>query len=369
VAVDAGLLALAALLAWGIAHRVLVRPVLTLTGAMQKIAAEKNYAGRVPETSRDEMGRLGRSLNELLAVIEAGQSALEAANRALHRQADQIAEATNVLGSAATEIVASTTQLTGAASETAASVTQTSTTVAEVRQTAELSNQKARSVAESAQNAAQVSQTGRAATEEALGGMKRIRQQMDSIADSMVRLSEQTQAISQIISTVDDLAAQSNILAVNAAIEAAKAGEQGKGFAVVAREVKNLAEQSKQATNQVRAILHDIQRATSAAVMATEQGAKVVEAGAAQSTQAGDALLSMTGSVTEAARAASQILASHQQQFIGIEQVASAMESIKQSTAQNLASARQLETSARHLGDLGHKLRELTEHYKTGVAS
>src|SRR4030067_173625 len=109
--------------------------------------------------------------------------------------------------------------------------------------------------------------------------MHRIQEQMESIAQSIVRLSEQGQAIGEIIATVNDLAEQSNMLAVNAAIEAAKAGEQGKGFAVVAQEVKSLAEQSKQATAQVRTILGDIQKATSGAVMATEQGSKAGETG------------------------------------------------------------------------------------------
>ena len=98
-------------------------------------------------------------------------------------------------------------------------------------------------------------------------GMNQIRRQMEAIASSMMRLSEQSQTIGQIIATVDDLAAQSNLLAVNAAIEAAKAGEHGKGFGVVAQEVKSLAEQSRQATNQVRTILSDIQKATAAAVI------------------------------------------------------------------------------------------------------
>jgi methyl-accepting chemotaxis protein len=105
-------------------------------------------------------------------------------------------------------------------------------------------------------------------------GMKKIQTQMESIAESVVKLSEQSQAIGEIIASVNDLAEQSNLLAVNAAIEAAKAGEQGKGFAVVAQEVKSLAEQSKQATSQVRTIFNDIQKATTAAVLATEQGAR-----------------------------------------------------------------------------------------------
>jgi methyl-accepting chemotaxis protein len=282
----------------------------------------------------------------------------------LQRLTADIAEAVNVLGSAASEIVASTSQLASASTETATAVTETTTTVEEVRQTAHLASQKARQVSDSAQKAAQSSQTGKKSTEESIEGMKRIRLQMDSITDSMMRLSEQTQAISQIIATVDDLAAQSNLLAVNAAIEAAKAGEQGKGFAVVAQEVKSLAEQSKQATNQVRSILHDIQKATSAAVMATEQGSKAVEVGMQQSGQAGESILALTTGVTEAAQAATQIAASNQQQLVGVEQVAAAMESIKQSSAQNVASAKQMEVSVRNLNDLGRKLKELVEQYQ-----
>jgi methyl-accepting chemotaxis protein len=282
----------------------------------------------------------------------------------LQRLTTDIAEAVNVLGSATTEIVATTTQLTASATATATAVTETTTTVAEVRHTAQLSSQKAKSVADGAQKGAQFFETGKKSTDESIEGMQRIRQQMTSIAESMVHLREQTQAIGQIITTVDDLAAQSNVLAVNAAIEAAKAGEQGKGFAVVAQEVKSLSEQSKQATDQVRAILHDIQKATSAAVAATEQGGQAVALGVAQSIQAGESIMALTATVTEAAHAATQIAASNQQQLVGVEQVASAMESVKQSSTQNVASARQLETSTRNLDALGQKLKELVARYE-----
>src|SRR5690606_7732014 len=126
--------------------------------------------------------------------------------------------------------------------------------------------------------------------------------------------SEQGQAIGEIIAAVNDLAEQSNLLAVNAAIEAAKAGEHGRGFAVVAQEVRSLAEQSKQATAQVRTILQDIQKATTAAVLATEQGSKAVEDGVRQTTEAGEAIAALAEMIDEAAQAATQIAASSQQQ-------------------------------------------------------
>ena len=194
--------------------------------------------------------------------------------------------------------------------------------------------------------------------------MHHIQEQMASIAGSIMRLSEQSQAIGEIIATVNDLTEQSNLLAVNAAIEAARAGEQGKGFAVVAQEVKSLAEQSRQATAQVRTILGDVQKATSAAVMATEQGSKAVEAGVKQSTEARESIRLLADSIGEAAQAATQIAASSQQQMVGMDQVALAMENIKQASVQNVAGTKQAETAAHSLHELGQKLKQLVEMYR-----
>jgi methyl-accepting chemotaxis protein len=333
---------------------VLARTFDTMTQSLQTMAstAEQIANGELrasikPQSPEDVLGNAFARMTENL-----------------RQQIQGLVEGANVLGSAASEIVASTAQLSSSSSESAAAVSETTTTVEEVRQTAEMSTQKARAVSETAVKAAQISQNGRKSAEEAVAGMNRIQQQMESIAESMVRLSEQTQAIGQIIATVDDLASQSNLLAVNAAIEAAKAGEQGKGFGVVAQEVKSLAEQSRQATNQVRTILSDIQKATTAAVMATEQGTKAVEAGGRQTEAAGDSIQALTGSVSEAAQTATQIAASSQQQLVGMDQVASAMENIKQASTQNVASAKQLEVSARNLSDLGQRLKQMVERYK-----
>ncbi|MHB9100993.1 MAG: methyl-accepting chemotaxis protein [Sulfuricella sp.] len=142
-------------------------------------------------------------------------------------------------------------------------------------------------------------------------------------------------------------------------MEAAKAGEQGKGFAVVAQEIKSLAEQSKQATAQVRTILGDIQKATGTAVLATEQGNKAVEAGVQQSAQAGESIRLLADSVNEAAQAATQIAASSRQQLVGMDQVGMAMENIKQASAQNVAGARQAEVAAQSLHELGRKLSDM----------
>jgi methyl-accepting chemotaxis protein len=191
--------------------------------------------------------------------------------------------------------------------------------------------------------------------------MNQIRERVEFVGESVVRLSEQSQAVGEIIAAVGDLAEQSNLLAVNAAIEAAKAGEQGKGFAVVAQEVRSLAEQSKQATTQVRTILGEIQKATTASVLAAEQAAKAVESGVRQSAEAGEAIQTLAETITESAQAATQIAASSQQQLVGMEQVAGAMGNIRQATAQNAAGSKQAEQAAQNIGLLGGHLRRQIE--------
>ncbi len=384
---------LGAFIILGFAGMVITRniagPLRALSANAERIAIG-DLSGTIAISNRtDEVGRLTqvfaqmtRWLNDMAGVasrIASGdlrgkvepQSEKDVLGQAFASMVDNLQRLTSdlnhgvsILGASANEISTSTSQLAASASETATAVGETTTTVDEVRQTAEISSQKARAVSDTAQRVAQISQTGRKATQDTVEGMTRIREQMTSIAESMVRLSEQSQAIGQIVATVEDLAAQSNLLAVNAAIEAAKAGEHGKGFTVVAHEVKSLAEQSKQATGQVRTILNEIQKATSAAVLATEQGSKAVEAGVGQSAQAGQSIQTLASSVAEAAQAAAQIAASSQQQLVGVDQVASAMESIKQASTQNVDSAKQLESAARDLKQLGEKLRLQIERYK-----
>jgi methyl-accepting chemotaxis protein len=187
---------------------------------------------------------------------------------------------------------------------------------------------------------------------------------MEVIAGNIERLSEQSQAIREIIASVNDLAEQSNLLAVNAAIEAAKAGEQGKGFAVVAREIKSLAEQSRQATGRVRGILSDVQKATSAAVLATEQGSLAVAGGVKQSRETGESIRLLADSINEAAQAAIQIGVSSQQQMAGMDQVVQAMEHIRQASTQNVAGTHQAEVAARQLHQLGQSLKKIAARYQ-----
>ncbi len=340
---------IAVVMAWFM-NRMLAIPLRTITDIAGQIATGDLTVHVEVEERTDEIGAMQRSFLGMVNNL-----------RDLNRD---LREGFSVLSTSSNEILSTVSQVAAGAAETATAVSQTGTTAEEVKQTAHVSHQKARNVQESAQKTATVSETGRQAVAKTIEGMNHIREQMESIASSVVRLSEQGQAIGEIIATVNDLAEQSNLLAVNAALEASRAGEVGKEFAVVAQEVKSLAEQSRQATTQVRVILMEVQKATSAAVMATEQGTKVVAAGVKQATEAGDSIRTLTESVTEAAQSATQIAASNQQQLIGMDQIALAIANIRQATSQSLSGTQQLKAAAQNLRDFGDRVRSVIERQR-----
>jgi methyl-accepting chemotaxis protein len=312
-----------------------------------------DFTVEIPEITKrrhDEIGILMKSFNDWA--------------RQFRKQLKRLMDSTSLLVSSMSRISTTAAQLASSASETSSSISEVTTTVEEVKQTSLVATEKAKYVSQSADATAKISYAGKQATENTMAGISRIREEMNYIAESTVRLSDQTKSIEEIINTVSDIADQSNILSVNAAIEAAKAGEHGKGFAVVAQEVRSLADQSKEATNQIRSILEDIQRATGSAVMATERGIKTVEEAVTLSEQAGTAIDRLSTKVTESAESAMQITASNQQQLAGMDQLAQAMESINDATQQNLEAVKQLEEALKGLDELVHTMNDITSKYK-----
>lgn len=348
---------------WGIPIAVLI---LALTGFLisRNIAKPLKQVTRTAELIAD--GDLSVNIETVTRGDEVGvmMKSFRKMVELLRKQNQEILNGVNIIASTSSQILTSTTQIGTGSAETAAAISETTTTVEEVRQAALLSSQKAKNLSDSSNRVAKVSLNGQKAVDETIEGMKDISKQMDEIAQTVILLSEQTQSIGGIIASVTDMAGQSNLLAVNAAIEAAKAGEQGKGFAVVAQEIRNLAEQSRQATMQVRKILNEVQKATGAAVLATEQGNRAVEAGVKKSVQAGEAIRSLTESSSESVQFSTQIVASSQQQLIGMDQIGMAMQNINQAGLDTAVSMTQAEEALKNLHDLGQKLKELVEQFK-----
>jgi methyl-accepting chemotaxis protein len=292
------------------------------------------------------------------------KNSIESMLGGLKGMALQTQQGTVSMTSATAQILASSTQMASTTREQASAVNEVTTTVQEIRASAEQVAQRAQRVAEEAVQASKVAQKGAEAANASLAGMDDIRAKVEAIAENILALSEQTQQIGDIIDTVTDIAGQSNILALNAAIEAAQAGEAGKGFRVVADEVRSLAEQSRQASAQVKVILGDIQKATNLAVMATEQGTKGVNAGAELVSRTAQTISELSYAVETAAQAAQQIVAGVGQQTVGLDQIAIGMGDINQAAQQSAAGAQQSQKAAQQLNDLADQLKQVVAQYR-----
>lgn len=330
----------------------------TLVNASRQIAAgDLTVVASV--SGQDELFSIAQSLNAVTASLRSMIDTERSAREKLEELLRTITEAIGSVASAAAEILAATNQQASGAQQQAASVAETVTTVDEVLQTSEQAAHRATSVSQSSQKSLDISKAGRKAVDDSVAVMGNVKQQVESIAENILALAEQAQAIGEIIATVNDIAEQTNLLALNAAIEASRAGEHGRGFSVVATEVKALAEQSRRATAQVRQILGDIQKATNSAVIVTEEGTKSVNRAIRVVNDAGETIRVLSEAVNEAAQVAAQIAASSGQQATGVAQIHQAMKDIKQVTHQTLASTRQAEQAAQGLNTLAGKLRSL----------
>jgi methyl-accepting chemotaxis protein len=315
-----------------------------------------DHAADAPPLGEDEVGRLGEAWNGVLATIRHLLGEEKAARVRLETLLAGVSETANGISAAAAELLAGTTEQTAAAQQQAEAVAQTVSTVNEVAETSRQAAERAPSVADAANRAVEIARAGRKAVDDTVVGLRSVKDQVQAITEGTMALAEQGQAIGEITSTVKDLAEQTNLLALNAAIEASRAGEQGKGFAVVAGEVKALADQSKKATAQVRQILGQIQKATTSAVAAAEEGKRSVDAAVMVALQAGETIRALGETVTESGQVVGQMAASAGQQATGMSQIHHAMSNINQASSQHLAATQQANRTAQALSDAGRRL-------------
>ncbi|MBP2292662.1 methyl-accepting chemotaxis protein [Azospirillum rugosum] len=323
-----------------------LRRAVRLTGQVR----DGDLTQQVAAEGSDELATLGRYLNDMAAKLRTVASSTRATAESMH--------------AATAQIRASTQQQAASVAQQLAAVEETTATLSEITESGAQINRRAQGVAENAQAAAATSETGLKAVEDTNQAMDAIREQAEAVAENIVLLSERTQAIGEIILTVNDIAERSHLLALNAAIEAAAAGEHGRTFAVVASEIKSLADQAKEATAQVRSNLSEIQHGINASVMLTEEAVKRVGAGKRQTDATQATIRDLAESVQESLLAFQQIVAGTNQQQIGLEQVTRAMQNIRDAGTQTAAGTRQLEGAAANLNDLGEGLVGLVQYYR-----
>jgi methyl-accepting chemotaxis protein len=336
-------------MAWSIL-RSIVRPLESFIAFAERIG-QGDLSGDLLKVGRDELGRLGATLNTMSDSL-----------RRVRRQSHEI---TSTLNASAAQIRASTQQQAASVEEQLAALQQTAATADQITHSGARIAARAQEVIHAAQASVQTSANGLRAVADAARAMDAIRDQGEVVAANIVALSEKTQAIGEIIMTVNDISERSHLLALNAAIEAAAAGENGRSFAVVASELKVLADQAKEATLQVRSILGEIQRGINTSVMLTEEAVKRVALGRARSEVTERTIEEITAAVQESVQTFQQIVASTNQQQIGMEQVMGALQNIRQASQQTAAGTRELDTAAGNLADLSRQLVVLGERYKT----
>ena len=335
-------------------RRSILAPLAALMRVMELVGQgdlSTHVAGGGSGGGRDECDRLASGLNRMID--------------GLREIAQQSRDATRNLDAAVADIRASAQQQAASVEEQFAAVQETAATVDQITHSGAQISKRAREVISSAETIVHSSASGLEAVEETARAMERTQEGAEAVASNIVALSERTDAISEIITAVNDLSERSHLLALNAAIEAAAAGEHGRSFAVVAAEMKILADQSRDATQHVRSILGDIQRGINTSVMLTEEAVKRVSAGKERTDIAYRTIERMTGGIEEGVNAFQQIVASTNQQQIGIEQVMTALQSIRQASQQTAAGTRNLEASASNLGSLSHQLLAISARYRT----
>ncbi len=262
------------------------------------------------------------------------------------------------VGTAANRILSSSAELQAAASQQASGAKEQATAMNEITTTISELLATSRQIAESAQRVAQIAeQTATAARAGDVTGargqdsMLSIRRQVDMIVSNMLELGKKSQHIGSVLDIVAELAEQTNILSINATIEAAGAGEQGKRFAVVADEIRKLADRVGGSTKEIRTLIEDIRGAVNTTVMTTETASKAVDAGTRQFVDIAAALKQIGALVSTTTDASREIELSTKQQTTAVEQVNVAIANVAQATRESEASSAQtLQTSSELTG-------------------
>jgi methyl-accepting chemotaxis protein len=282
----------------------------------------------------------------------------------LAAMAAQVGDASARIESTLSQVRAAlATQASGAAQQASATA-QTSATLEEIRVTSSQTLEKAEFLGQISERARVESERGAKAVGEAVAGMGLVRQKVEAVAAAILELSQKNHQIGAITDAVDELAVQSRMLALNASIEAAKAGEAGLGFAVVAEEIRNLAEQSRSATTQVKAILQAIQSTSDHVVMVAEEGTKQVVVGGALAQQAGEVIDSLSAVVRQSAASSQQIGTVVRQESAGIDQIAQAMSEIARTVTLGVTAVRQTEQAMNDLDLISQQLKQRVGAYR-----
>jgi methyl-accepting chemotaxis protein len=336
-----------------IAGALVAKAILTPLGKTMTVLASLaagDLTQRLEITSEDEMGQMARSLNQAIKAMHDAVSAIE-------HNSESVA-------SAAEEISAAATQSTEASRAQSDQSTQVATAMQEMSASVnEVSNNSSKA-AGSAREAAELAILGGKTVKDALASMRSIAESVAITAKKIEELGKNSEQIGKIVRVIDEIADQTNLLALNAAIEAARAGEQGRGFAVVADEVRKLAERTTKATKEIAQMIENVQKETGTAVEQMQAGTKQVDVGVATTAKAGASLEEIIAAAQRVGDMISQIATSSIEQSSTAEQINSNIEQIARISRESATGVQQSASACHDLSNLALDLQQLVGRFK-----
>lgn len=344
-----GILLQAGLATWLL--RTIMKPVDALRIMLMDISqGEGDLTKRLDDTTKDELAEISKYFNLFIEKLRG--------------IIINISETSNQVASASTQLQATAEHIATGAEEVAAQASTVATAGEEMSATSGDIAQNCQMAAEGAQRASQAASDGADIVDRTVTVMGQIAAKVQESAKTVESLGERSDQIGAIIGTIEDIADQTNLLALNAAIEAARAGEQGRGFAVVADEVRALAERTTRATKEIGEMIKAIQRETKGAVTAMEQGVQQVESGTIEAAKSGQALQDILAQVNDVAMQVNQIATAAEEQTATTSEISSNMMQITEVVQQTSQGAHESATAAAQLSGNAVELQRLVHQFK-----
>jgi methyl-accepting chemotaxis protein len=333
-----------------ILHRFVSEPAGRMRTAITEISNTGEFTRRIAVASDDEIGQTSRSFNELMEN-------LQAAFQQVHEGIENVAASSNSLSMSSKQVASGSANQSEAASSMAAAVEQVTVSIDRV-------SDGANEALGISKHSGELSERGGEIIHRTVEEMMRIADTVRQTSVSIEKLGEQSNRISSIVNVIKGIAEQTNLLALNAAIEAARAGEQGRGFAVVADEVRKLAERTTQATGEVTEMIETIQSSSRAAVAGMAVTVAQVDGGVTLVQQAGDAINQIKNESVQVLKTVGDISVALAEQSKASNDIAVNIEKVARMTEENSAAANQTADAANHLAQLADGMRATVKRFR-----
>jgi methyl-accepting chemotaxis protein len=330
--------------------RRITRSLYELESAMHQIQTSNDLSRRVAVTAKDEIGRIGHSFNQMIQNFQEIIHQVISNSRGVMQAAGKLSESSH-------RVAISSQSQSDAASSMAEAVEEVTTSIDHVANSSQETHDIAR-------KAGELSAQGGEVVEGAAAEMSKIADSVNQSSQFIQRLSEHSNQISAIVNVIKEIADQTNLLALNAAIEAARAGEQGRGFAVVADEVRKLAERTGRSTEEITAMIGSIQSGTQHAVESMQEGSARVTEGVAMANRAGESMSQIRDGANQVIFAVSDISSALREQSAASNQVAQNVERIARMTEENSVAANEIAGEAQQLESLASALESAVSRFK-----